>query len=402
MNISAAVTTRDQAPHLMRSAAIDRLLKFLINRRADVLDILTDVASYSAAEAELSASIKALRGAISEIESRRPPSTERMAVFMPSNTVLYSYILYLVIPSLYVKQIEFRPSSYVTRQAAKLHALLEPVHRLPLCIRCLSQRAFMDESVRPANIVVFTGTYANAEKIKLQLRKDQLYLFFGQGINPFIIGESAEIETAVRDLVDARMFNTGQDCMGPDAIFVHRAVAERFLHILQNRLKALQFGSRKDPRAGYCPIFYPSTLDTLSKYFISNARFISAGGVIDYSLQKIEPTVLYSSLNERSEIVEFFGPVFNVICYDDDISLMRELGDAFYKERALGASVYGNSSLVGFLRTHHTVSVDLTLYDIDDGNAPFGGFGPMANYMQYQGRLKVAPILISQAVADLM
>lgn len=123
---------------------------------------------------------------------------------------------------------------------------------------------------------------------------------------------------------------------------------------------------------------------------------------MDYSLKKIEPTVLYGTLEQRPEIVEFFGPVFNVIRYDSDEALIGELGKDFYKERAMGASVYGSEVLADFLRSRHSVSVDETLFDIEDGNAPFGGYGPMANYAQYQGRLRIAPMLISQVVSDLM
>jgi aldehyde dehydrogenase (NAD+) len=404
MTISVSAVLSDQRPHHLeeRPAAVENLLRFLQDRREDVLGILTDVASYSAAEAELAASIKALEGAALEMETRQPRRVDRMAVFMPSNVVLYSYVLYLVIPSLFVRQIDFRPSSYVTEQTARLHALLAPVHRLPLQLQCVSQRAFMEDAVRPANVVVFTGTYANAEKIKLQLRKDQLYVFFGQGVNPFIVSERAEIDAAVRDLVAVRMFNSGQDCMGPDAVFVHQSVAERFLGLLSNQLSELVFGSSKDPKADYCPIYYPSTLDLLSKYFMSNAQFIYAGGIVDYSCNKIEPTVLYGSLKQKPEIVEFFGPVFNVISYDSDDALIGELAKDFYKDRAMGASVYGNRWLAESLRSHHSVSIDATLFDIEDGNAPFGGYGPMANYAQYQGQLKIAPMLISQVVSDLM
>ncbi|MEA2836373.1 MAG: aldehyde dehydrogenase [Bradyrhizobium sp.] len=402
MNIALGAILGNQGPHLARAAAVENLLRFLQERREDVLEILTDVASYSAAEAELAASIKALAGAILEIETRQPRTVERMAVFMPSNIVLYSYVLYLVIPSLFVQRVDFRPSSYVTEQTAKLHALLAPIHGLPLHIQCVSQRTFMDDPVRSANIVIFTGTYANAEQIKLQLRKDQLYVFFGQGVNPFIVSESADIDSAVRDLVAVRMFNSGQDCMGPDAIFVHRSVVERFLGLLSDQLRELVFGSSKDPEADYCPIYYRSTLDSLSKYFMSNAQFIYAGGIVDYSCNKIEPTVLYGSLKQKPEIVEFFGPVFNVISYDTDDALIRELAKDFYKDRAMGASVYGNILLADFLRTYHSVSSDATLFDIEDGNSPFGGYGPMANYAQYQGQLKIAPMLISQVVSDLM
>lgn len=389
-------------PFRDRIARIEHLRQFLMEYRNEVLDILTDVASYSSAEEELEAAIKALKGAELEVETQQPHAMEQMAVFMPSNIILYSYVLYLVIPSLYAKQISFRPASYVTEQLARLHALLAPVHELHLHIQCVSQRVFVEESVQSANVVVFTGAYANAEKIKAQLQGNQVFIFFGQGVNPFIVSESADIDAAVQDLVKVRMFNTGQDCMGPDAIFVQQPVTERFLHTLYGQLQKLVFGSRKDPTADYCPIYYPSTLDIVSKYFISNGQFIRFGGVIDYLHQRIEPTVLYSSVACKPEIVEFFGPIFNVVSYSDEDVLRDELDKDFYKRRAMGASVYGSERLADFLRPRHTVSVNSTLFDIEDGNSPFGGYGSMANYAYYQGEMKIAPILISQVVSNFL
>jgi aldehyde dehydrogenase (NAD+) len=236
----------------------------------------------------------------------------------------------------------------------------------------------------------------------LQLRPDQLYIFFGQGVNPFVIGERANLDTAVRDLIEVRMFNTGQDCMGPDAIFVHESHREAFTTRLEQRLAAFVFGSRKNPKADYSPIYYASTLELLSRYFITNADFIAHGGVIDYVRQKIEPTVMYGSLDRQPEMVEFFGPVFNVIFYDNDDALIKELSRDFYLDRAMGASVYGSDRLERFLSKRHTVSVDSTLFDIESGNSAFGGYGAMANYVRYQGRIQIEPILISQVVAKLM
>lgn len=388
--------------YLDRIRAIEKLHDFLSDHRDEIVDILTDAASYPAAEAEVSAAIRALRGAASEIERYQPRVIERMAVFMPSNILLYSYVLYLVIPSLYVRRIDFRPSSYVTDQLARLHELLAPVHGLPVQIQRVSQRMFVDDSVRPANVVVFTGTYANAEKLKQQLRADQLYVFFGQGVNPFIVAQGAQLDAAVHDLITVRLFNTGQDCMGPDAIFVHDTLFDPFVDRLRTRLAQLRFGSRKDPLAGYSPVYYPSTFELLSDYFIENAPFVAQGGVIDYILRKIEPTVLLGTLENKAEVVEYFGPVFNVVRYGDDDALMRELSKDFYRDRAMGASLYGDISLETFLRANHTVSLNATLFDVEDGNSPFGGYGSMANYVRYQGKLKIEPVLISKAVADLI
>lgn len=402
MNVPAKVAWRGEIVHPERAQAVAELSTFLTDHEDQVLEILTEVTCCSAVRAEIASSLKALAGATIEVETRQPRSVARMAVFMPSNMILYSYVLYLVIPSLFVREIDFRPSSYVIAQTEKLHALLGPVHNLPLHLKSVSQKDFMERSVGAADVVTFTGTYSNAEKIKMQLRKDQLYIFFGQGVNPFVISECADIEAAVKDLVSVRLFNTGQDCLGPDAIFVHKSIANEFMQKLEGALQQLVFGSRKDPDADYSPIYYASTLEILSKYFMANAHFIVRGGIVDFGQQKIEPTVLLGSLKKRPDTVEFFGPVFNVILYESDRELIAELEQPFYRDRAMGASVYGKEVFADVLRRYHSVSLNATLFDIEDGNSPFGGYGPMANYVHYQGQLKIAPILISQTVADLM
>lgn len=44
--------------------------------------------------------------------------------------------------------------------------------------------------------------------------------------------------------------------------------------------------------------------------------------------------------------------------------------------------------------------MNVPLTAVDDGNAPFGGRGHVANYIAYRGRLHAEPILISKAVAE--
>jgi aldehyde dehydrogenase (NAD+) len=387
---------------LERGASIRRLIEFLRAHASEMLDLLTEHASHTAAKSELHSTLKALEGADSEVQrNAQGKVVDCMAVFMPSNLILYFYALYLVIPSLYTRRVLFRPSSHVAAQTVRLHNWLQPVHRLPLHLQPVSQRVFLEESVPQAGLVLFTGTYANAERIRSQLAPDsQTFVFFGQGVNPTVVGRAADVELAVRDLVSARMFNTGQDCMGPNVVFVVQEKVQAFTALLQDKLAALVFGSRKDPTADYGPIYYGSTIATLSQYLSDHAEFIHFGGAIDFARRRIEPTILRGTLSRRARITEYFGPIFNIVSYEDETALMRELDSSFYKDRAMGASVYGSSALADFLRTNHMVAVNQTLFDIEDSNQPFGGYGQMANYVFHKRRIKAAPILLSQVVCD--
>jgi aldehyde dehydrogenase (NAD+) len=226
-------------------------------------------------------------------------------------------------------------------------------------------------------------------------------VFFGQGVNPFIVGPSADLGKAARDLVAVRLFNSGQDCMGPDAIFVSEQIIEAFLHQLRARLDMVEFGPRKEPTADYGPLYYHPAISGITNYFLDNESRIVYGGKVDYSKRHVEPAIIRSSIHDRADIIEFFGPVFNLITYDTVEALTHELSKDFYTERALGASIYGVPKLEAFLRKRHMVSVDCTLFDLEDGNTPFGGYGRMANYAWCKGDLRIEPILLSRMVADM-
>ncbi|RRN69536.1 aldehyde dehydrogenase [Peribacillus simplex] len=394
----------ERAPALIekRRGAIQQTISYMKINREALRDILTEVSTFQTAEEEIDTAIHVLENAFKEVETHRPPVISSMSVFMPSNVLLYSYVLYLLIPSLYVEKIEFRGSSQVIDQVRKLHKVLYPIHGLPIEMLELSHRKFMKESALLANAVVFTGSYQNAENIKFQLSREQLFVFFGHGVNPFILEEHADIAKSVRDVITIRTFNSGQDCMGPDVIYVPAVLQRNFLSLLESGLKELKFGGNQDPSAEYGPIHYSSAVDIVASHLNQFHEFIHFGGHIDYRSKVIHPTILYSTLQDELPIKEFFSPIFNVVVYDSLEELKTVLNSGYFRERAMGASFYGNkkSSFIEFLKRKHTVSINGNLLDIENGNEEFGGYGPMANYISYQKQLHIQPLLLSKVLRD--
>lgn len=400
----ALVEAHDAALAARRLDRLARIRDLLDEERRAVREILTTVATYAAAEYELDAARAALDGAAAEVARHRPPTLRAAAVFMPSNMLLYSYVLYLLVPSLFVERLAFRPSSHVRETTVALHRRLAEAHRLPIELADLSQREFLREVVAPADLVVFTGRYTNGTSIRSTLTAEQLFLYFGQGVNPVVVAADADVERAVADTVGIRLFNSGQDCLGPDAIFVHDAVRDAFLDALVARLRRLRPGPYADPDADYGPIHYDSALEEVARFLHRYRLRIRHGGTVDFRTRLVEPTVLVSRLGAEPELTEFFAPVFNVVTFDDVDALRATLTSGVYTDRALGATVYGDRDGTGpltqALRRRHTVTVNEPLTAVDDGNAPFGGRGHVANHIAYRGRLHAEPILVSKAVAD--
>lgn len=395
--------TRDLStvPFPERLSALRAVERCLRHRRDEVLAILTEVSNYKTAVGELETSIQTLRGALDEICTYRPPAIGTTAVFMPSNIPLYAYVLYLLIPSLYSQSVVARPSSHISSQSIRLHELLASEHKLPIDVSSSTQREFVSGPVSKSELVIFTGTYANAEKIRTQLSDEQLFLYFGQGINPLIIAPGADVDLAVADTVEIRLLNSGQDCFGPDAIFVHESLADRFFTLLNKQLDELLFGDNTDPRADYGPMYYEQAFGFALEYLRRNAEHIVYGGQANIAIRYLQPTVLARKIGGKLNCEELFAPIFNVICYRDQQDLHNVLTSPFFEERAMGAMVYGDQpETVELLGRRHEVCVNTTLLHTDNGNAPFGGRGMIANYAAFQGQRSAEPLLASKAVAD--
>jgi aldehyde dehydrogenase (NAD+) len=283
----------------------------------------------------------------------------------------------------------------------RLHDLLAAAHRLPLTPVVASQRAFMRDRVAGADLVVFTGTYQNAELIRAQIRPEQVFVYLGGGVNPLVVAPGADLARAVRDATEIRLLNSGQDCLAPDLFIVHQPHLDLFVERLVTRLAGLRYGPLADPAADYGPMVYDSALEQAVLHLLRHEGQLVHGGHVDVRQRRIEPAVVVGELTGKVGHTELFAPVFHVVGYRDEEALARTLTTGRFAERALGASVYGVAPrLLAALAERHTVTVNESLLAIDNGNAPFGGRGPMANYVAYAGRVHPEPVLLSKVAAD--
>jgi len=316
---------------------------------------------------------------------------------MPSNVVLYSYALYLLIPSLYTDQIRFRPSSRVREATLRLHAELAEVHDLPIEAFDGSQRAFADERTGLRGMVVFTGKYANAEQVREGLEEGQVMTFFGQGTNPLIVGDAADATRASEDAVRMRLLNSGQDCFGPDLHLVHRAVVDEFVGGIVSGLRGHSLEELLARRQDHLAVRDPLVLRDVVDHVGAFRDDIRWGGRIDLRSMLVEPVVLQWDIRQAPLCSEVFAPVFNVAVYDHEDEVKMLLSSTFYEERSMCASVYGVSeALQTWCSTRMTVSVDATIVATDDPGQAFGGVGVMANFVATRRSVHAGAILLSE------
>ncbi len=162
------------------------------------------------------------------------------------------------------------------------------------------------------------------------------------GSDPFVVLESADLKTAVRCAVNARVQNNGQSCIAAKRFIVVEAVADQFLQLFTEAMDALVVGDPFDPATDVGPIVTEVQRDELRGQ-IEDAR--SQGAVV-HSGAKIPdgdgwylaPTVL-SGITPDMRVAhqELFGPVALVQRVPDlDAALVVANATSF----GLGSSVW--------------------------------------------------------------
>ena len=375
-----------------------RLAGLLADAAPAVLDALVSVATYASASDELARAVAALARSDWEIARWRPPQLGKVGVFMPSNNVLYSYVLYALIPLLYSDQVIVRASSRVSRTTARVHRLLSEACALPdgrsPTLSDASQRSF-SQQCSDADLVIFTGRYENSFAIAAALDRDARLLRFGSGPNPVVVGEGAELERTVRDVVAARLYNAGQDCLCPDVIFVHDRVHEDFVACLLDALLEVPLGDRRDPDTLVAPLVYADALAGAHAFLAEHAERVIYGGSVNVEDATVSPTVVAIPFDCAFHPPELFAPVFCVVRYLSAAQVERWLCSPIELERGMYVSVYDEPSLAGETIGTSAVCRGRTALDAEDGNLPFGGFGMRSSSVVCGGTSVARPLLAS-------
>lgn len=380
-------------------AAIDLILR----RWDELIEVLTAIATPQAAADELNRSIATLAGAHWEIERHRPRTVDELAVFLPSNNAFYSYVLFAVVPSLYARRVLVRPSTRSLEVSRAVHGILttDPAlaGRLEVEFLAVSQRRFIARC-SDSDVVVFNGRPENAETLAELLPRASILLAFGSGPNPVVVGPDADLATAVADLLRVRVYNSGQDCLCPDLVLVHDAVADEVLRGLCAGVRRLRVGPPTEHDGDVRPLVYPDAVQQIEGFLAAHREHVLAGGGVDRGSRLVEPTVLELPWSSGFHPPEFFGPVWCVMRYRDPGEVEAWLNSPVELARGMYVSIYGERSLRGPRIGTSVVTMDCTTLDVESGNQPLGGFGRRAGHARVNGTAVARPLLLSAELSS--
>ncbi|WGL17195.1 aldehyde dehydrogenase family protein [Microbulbifer bruguierae] len=220
----------------------------------------------------------------------------------------------------------------------------------------------------------FTGSTATGKKLYRQCADSVKRLSLELGGNaPFIVFDDADLDLALRCVVNARYYNTGQICVGANRIFVHAALHDRFAEALVKMVAGLRFGSDGD----LGPLIQGSALervtgiceDAVSK----GARILCGGEPSDRGDFYFRPGVMID-MDDRMRACreEIFGPLACIYRFEDEAEVMHKANDT---ESGLAAYAFSRNRarLMRCADGLEAGAIGLNSSALFHRNLPFGG-----------------------------
>jgi succinate-semialdehyde dehydrogenase/glutarate-semialdehyde dehydrogenase len=201
------------------------------------------------------------------------------------------------------------------------------------------------------------------------------------GHAPFIVLDDADPVHAAKGLQLVKFLNTGQACISPNRIYVHRNCLDGFLETLTGRVARMKAGNGMEEGVTIGPLVNQAAVDKVDRQVQDatgqGAEVLCGGGrLTEGGLDKgyfYAPTVL-SNVNPEMLIYreETFGPVAAVVPFDDEDAVLAMANDTHY---GLAAYVY-SQNLSKAMRLFE--GLEFGIVGINDINpaaaaAPFGG-----------------------------
>lgn len=201
------------------------------------------------------------------------------------------------------------------------------------------------------------------------------------GKSPCIVYNDANIKAAAKSLTWGKFLNSGQTCIAPDYVFVHKDVRDQLLKELVSEVKTA-LGEAPLENPNYPRIVNEKNFKRLISYLDDDHIFF--GGEYNWDALKIEPTILINTgFEHKSMKSEIFGPILPIIEYSNLSEVVDYVNS---KERPLACYVFTENNHVAdrliSMIPYGGGCINDVMTHFGNNNMPFGGNGNsgMGNY----------------------
>jgi aldehyde dehydrogenase (NAD+) len=229
----------------------------------------------------------------------------------------------------------------------------------------------------PFNHIFFTGSTRNGQHVMEAASRNlaSVTLELG-GKCPAIVDASADIRKAALRIVQTKFVNSGQSCVAPDYVMVHRAVHHQLLDELKTQIEAF-FQTPEVMNDSYANLIHDAHMKKMTR-LLEDARdrgaHILTGGMVVPGTRKFPPTILDRVPLEAGIMQEeIFGPLLPVISYGSTEEAIRTCNAL---DRPLGVYVFGRGKVVRELirgTRAGNACINHCAINYYNPNMPFGG-----------------------------
>lgn len=223
--------------------------------------------------------------------------------------------------------------------------------------------------------IFFTGS-ATVGKIIMKAASEYLTpvtLELG-GKSPCIVDRDCKVELAAKRIVWGKLMNSGQTCVAPDYLYVHKEIEKEFISNLIKEIKN-QFGENPLESKDYSKMVNEREFNRVISY-IDKQKLVFGG---DYNIKthQIEPTVMNDiTWNDAVMEREIFGPIFPILTFENLDDVIRVINSKdkplalyyFSENKNKAKRILKNTSSGG-------VTINDTLVHVSSSYLPFGGVG---------------------------
>ena len=373
------------------------LLDSIQTNKQTITEVLITIESYTTIKDEMDRVTKLLRNIDKQAKFICSTEVNVIATYLPQNQPLYAYFLFGVIPSLMSKEVYIRPPLLLNKQLSELSKIFSPILN-NLNLYCGSRSQFFNTIVSKADVIIFTGKYRNVKDLIKKVDGQPLVIFNGSGLNPIIISETADLEIATTNCLKAQTYNSGQDCMAPMAIFVHKNIYDVFTNMLIKSVSNLKVGDYTNKSVDIGPLLSIDSFKDSINIINNHQNKILCGGEIDHIKKIIYPTIIEFDSLSKLPIEEIYAPIYRIVKYSSIEDIKKFLLTKYIKKHAAYISYFGQSPAPEI--DDHLVLLNKTIESLDDGNEAFGGYGIFSSFIFHAGCFYSRPILISKEIAQ--
>ena len=237
-----------------------------------------------------------------------------------------------------------KPSEVTPRFIVPLQRAIDTVPELAAVFRIVTGGADTGISmIDRVDAVCFTGSVKTGRKVGEQAAAGFIPAFLELGgKDPAIILPDADLPLAARAVIRSAVGMTGQACQSLERVYCHESVADNFITVLLEQLRALSLTCTEDGQGDIAPLIFEGQAETIQAHVddalakgatcLLGGKPVRAGGVW------YPPTVLTGVTQDmRVMQEETFGPVIPIATFSNSAEAVVLANDSSF---GLSAAVF--------------------------------------------------------------